>query len=176
MTHRTASLLLMLAAAAGLLGPGIARAESDPDRDAIRYETPGEIPLLHPSYGTGTAVAILVTDDRVSPRRARIGPGQTVVWRSMARQGSRIVFEREVARSMICNSLVNFELDGDSLRSAPLQTGDTSSFCRLAPGRYRYRVERNGPAEQATPGAMQLSSRLEGVLVVEAGPEAMAAR
>jgi hypothetical protein len=92
--------------------------------------------------------------------------GQTVVWSSMARHASRIVFEREVAKSMVCHSLVNFELDGDQLRSAPLHTGERSQFCRLSPGTYRYRVVRDGPSEYPTAGARQLSTRLEGVIVV----------
>ena len=175
---RMAALFLTLAI--GL--PGAARAEdaaSDGERvETLQFETPSVVPLLHPSYGRTTGAEILLTDSRLSPRRVVVQEGETVVWRSLARQASRIVFEREVARSMICQSVVNFEIEGDTLRSGLLHTGDRSSFCQLAPGRYRYRIVRNGPDERPTAGGVQLSSRLEGVLVVEPNPgtEAMAAR
>jgi hypothetical protein len=67
---------------------------------------------------------------------------------------------------MICHSLVNFELNGDQLRSAPLHAGERSHFCRLSPGTYRYRIVRDGPGERPTAGARQLSTRLEGMIVV----------
>ncbi len=164
---------LLLALACALLVPAAGAVRADAVQ-TIRYETPGAFPMLQPAPSVAPKVPILVTDDRVSPRRAVVRGGESIVWRSMARQGTRIVFEREVARSMVCHSLVNFEIDGDSLRSAPLRTGDTSSFCQLAPGRYRYRIERTGPAERPTTGAIQLSSRIEGELVVEAGPSVAA--
>jgi len=140
---------------------------ADPPRsEEIHYEVPGPVPLLSPSWQLEPAVPVLLTDDRLSPRRVVVRSGETVRWRSMARHGSQIVFEREVARSMVCHSLVNFELDGDTLRSGPLHTGDTSSFCRLSPGTYPYHIERTGPAEYPTAGGRQLSSRLKGVIVV----------
>jgi hypothetical protein len=145
----------------------------EPRAEEIRYETPGAVPLLSPDWQLEAATAVLLTDDRLSPRRVVVRDGQTVRWYSMARHASQIVFEREVAKSMVCRSLVNFELDGDSLRSGALHTGDTSSFCRLAPGHYRYHVERTGPAERPTAGGRQLSTRLQGEIVVlahERGP------
>ena len=165
------------ASAAWADGNGSSADAGEPgSREILRFETPGEVPLLHPSYRTVPEIEVLMTDDRITPRRAVLKPGETVVWRSLARQASQIVFEREVARSMVCHSLVNFEIQGDALRSAPLRTGDSASFCRLSPGTYRYRVTRNGPADLPSPGAIQLSSRLEGVIVVQPGPEAVAAR
>jgi len=147
----------LLALAAALTLASVAAAEDDHDRaeehdgaEAIHYEVPGAVPLLAPTWALEPAVGVLLTDDRLSPRRVVVRPGETVRWTSMARHGSRIVFERAVARSMICHSLVNFEIDGDRLRSAPLHTGDHSSFCRLSPGTYPYRVERAGPAEYPT--------------------------
>jgi hypothetical protein len=165
--------LLLAGAALALAGPAPA---DEPRAEAIRYEMPGDVPLLSPSWQLEPATAVLLTDDRLSPRRVVVRAGETVRWHSLARHASRIVFEREVAKSMVCHSLVNFELDGDSLRSGPLHTGDTSSFCRLQPGTYRYRVERTGPAAWPTTGGRQLSSRLEGVIVVrEAEPTEPAA-
>jgi len=161
MTHRA----LGLAAALLLTTAHPAPAEEAPAQ-AIHYELPGPVPLLAIGGQLREAVPILLTDDRLSPRRAVVHAGQTVRWRSMARHASRIVFEREIARAMVCHSLVNFAIDGDQLRSGPLETGDTSSFCRLDPGTYRYRIVRSGPAERPTTGARQLSSRLEGVIVV----------
>jgi len=156
------SLVLGLAALT-LVSP--ARAEA-PRADAIRYEMPGDLPWLSPDWQIEPAASVLLTDDRLSPRRVIVREGETVRWHSMARHASQIVFEREVAAAMVCHSLVNFRIDGDSLRSGPIHTGDTSSFCRLEPGSYRYRVDRTGLAEWPTTGGRQLSSRLEGVIVV----------
>ena len=163
-----------LAFALAILLPGLAPAEGERPAE-MPYETAGQIPMLSPAPSLTTA-KILLTDDRLSPRRVVIPAGQTLVWHSVARHGSRIEFEREVAKSMVCHSLVNFSLDGDALRSAPLQTGDTASFCELRPGTYRYRVIRNGPAEYPTRGGRMLSSRLEGVIVVTDPTGAVAAR
>lgn len=157
-------LAVLLALVAGWAA-GSARAE-EPRIEEIPYEVPGQIPLLGPSWELEPVAAVLLTDGRLSPRRIEVRQGETVRWHSVARQASRIVFEREVARSMVCHSLVNFQIDGDSLRSAALHTGDTASFCRLSPGSYRYRVVRDGPAERPVTGGVQLSSRLEGVIVV----------
>lgn len=172
MSKRALGPTRLLAAAAIALGAFASPATADePRAQEIRYEVPGEVPMLSPSFGLGPAVPILLTDDRLSPRRVEVRAGQTVSWTSMARDASRIVFEREVAKSMICHSLVNFELDGDQLRSAPLHTGEQSQFCRLSPGTYRYRIVRDGPGEHPTAGSRQLSTRLEGVIVVRpAGP------
>ena len=175
MFHRT------LGVAAGLLLAFATPARADePRAEAIHYEVPGHVPLLSKDYGLRPAVPILLTDDRLSPRRVEVQPGETVSWTSMARHASRIVFEREVARSMVCHSLVNFELAGDRLHSAPIHTGEQSSFCRLSPGIYRYRVVRDGPAEHPSAGGRQLSTRLEGVIVVvppeSSGSAAVAAR
>lgn len=171
----------LLLAAAVMAAASPMRAD-EPRVDEIHYETPGSVPLLSPDWQLEGATRILMTDDRLSPQRAVVHAGETVRWHSMARHASQIVFEREVAKSMVCHSLVNFVLDGDSLRSGAINTGDSSSFCQLAPGRYRYHVERTGPAEWPTAGARQLSARLRGEIVVlaaEPGPApsgAMAAR
>ncbi|HKJ24006.1 MAG TPA: hypothetical protein VKB65_04235 [Myxococcota bacterium] len=166
MSIRTLALALVAMAVAGPSGA------DEPRVQEIHYETPGAVPTLSPLWQLEPAVSVLLTDDRLSPRRVVVRAGETVRWRSMARHASRIVFEREVARSMVCHSLVNFEIDGDSLRSGALHTGDTSSFCRLEPGTYPYRVERTGPAERPTAGGRQMSSRLEGVIVVLAAEPA----
>ena len=73
-----------------------------------------------------------------------------------------VVFEREVARSMVCHSLVNFSLQDDELRSAPIHLGEFASFCQLKPGRYRYKVVRPDPGASAGAAA----KRLDGVIVV----------
>jgi hypothetical protein len=68
--------------------------------------------------------------------------GQLVAWISYSAAESVVVFEREVARDMICHSLVNFSLKDDELRSAPIHAGEFASFCQLKPGRYRYKIVR----------------------------------
>ncbi len=167
-------LLTAVAAVAAVWASGPASAEETPDE--IRYEHPGHVPLLGSDYGLEPAQDVLLTDDRLSPRRVEVRAGETIRWKSISRHASRIVFEREVARAMVCHSLVNFELAGDRLLSAPLQTGDTASFCRLKPGTYRYRVVRDGPAEWPIAGAVQLSNRLEGMIVVKPAAAPVAAR
>ena len=148
--------------AAVVAAPQSVRAE-DTRPQQIRYDVPGAVPLLQPSYGRGRQV-VLVTDDRLDPRRVKVRAGETLAWVSYARGLTVITFEREVARSMICHGLINFHLADDELRSGPMQTGDTASFCQLKPGVYRYRVEADAPENQH-----QLSSRLDGVIVVEGG-------
>jgi len=73
-----------------------------------------------------------------------------------------VVFEREVARSMICHSLVNFSIKDDELRSAPIHAGEFASFCQLKPGRYKYKIIRDGIA----PTGSDAARRLEGEIVV----------
>jgi hypothetical protein len=73
-----------------------------------------------------------------------------------------VVFEREVARSMICHSLVNFSIKDDELRSAPIHAGEFASFCQLKPGRYKYKILR----EAMTPTGRDAASRLEGEIIV----------
>jgi len=153
------------ALAALLMAPALAAAEGPPV-ETLHFEVPGPFPLLHKSWQLDAPARVVVTDGRLTPRRVELAAGQTVLWRSVARHSSRIVFEREVARSMVCHSLVNFSLEGDTLVSAPLHTGDEASFCELAPGTYHYRVERRGLAERPSAGGAKLSSRLEGVIVV----------
>ena len=169
---RTRLRALTCAVAAALMAAGAAGAEGRVD--AIVFDTPGEIPLLGPSYGREAAVRVRITDDAVIPRRVELEAGQTVAWVSWAREPSRITFEREVARSMVCHNLVNFYLEDDELRSAPLLPGDVAHFCELAPGVYRYRIERNAPIDRPTAGALSLSTRIEGVLAVRGPPSAAA--
>ena len=70
-----------------------------------------------------------------------------------------MVFEREVARAMVCHSLVNFSIKDDELRSGEINVGEFASFCELRPGRYRYKVVRPNPRD----GALDAARRLEGI-------------
>ena len=160
--RRAAKTLVAAAVASGLAVPLAARAEGQRVAE-IRYEMPGSIPQLTPRWGVRPREVVMVTDNRLSPRRVKIRQGESVAWVSYARGLTRITFEREVAASMICHSLVNFHLEEDELRSGLLQTGDVASFCELSPGRYRYRVISHSPEN-----GRQLSSRLEGLIEVEA--------
>jgi hypothetical protein len=78
-----------------------------------------------------------------------------------------VVFEREVARDMICHSLVNFTIKDDELRSAPIHAGEFASFCQLKPGRYKYKVVRVEPGDH-----IDASRRLEGEIIVGNAPAA----
>ena len=97
----------------------------------LRLETPfrlvllggfaffGEFPQLSPDYNMTSHKVVLITDKALNPRLATLDKGQLVAWISYSGQPSTVVFEREVARSMICHSLVNFSIKEDELRSAP---------------------------------------------------------
>ena len=160
---RTGSTLVTWMLMGALLAPGAtapARAEEGPDR--IPYAVPELVPLLRASYGLGAPLRVVVTDDRVSPRRAVLRRGQGVEWTSQAARGLRIVFEAPVARSMVCDGLVHFAVEGSELRSGLLPPGETARFCELAPGTYPYRIELDAASGEAGPAP----SRPGGVLVV----------
>ena len=110
---------------------------------------------------------VLITDQDLRPDRVFLDKGQLVAWVSYAPQPSIIVFEREVARDMICHSLVNFTIKEDELRSAPIHAGEFASFCQLKPGRYRYKVVRPDPGQRGA-GSRR---RVEGEIIVRE-PEA----
>lgn len=144
-----------------LAGPAFGERPSE-----LRFVSHGPVPMLEEPVPGQVTRTVLLTDDRLSPVRLVLGPGERVVWSSLAREPSRIVFEREVAAAMICHGLVNFQIVNDELRSAPMRTGDVASFCELAPGTYRYRVVRDGLAGRNSTKGHQLSDRLEGFIVV----------
>lgn len=145
---------------------GAALAE-DTRPSEIPYDTPGDFPLLDPGYNKQKHQVVIITDQDLQPKSVRLEEGQLVAWISYARAASAVVFEREVARSMICHSLVNFSIRDDELRSAEIHTGEFASFCELKPGRYRYKVVRKDPKAAGAGGAR---SRLDGWIVVgEAG-------
>jgi len=159
MTHR-----LMLAAglllAAGLALPGYGK---DDRPKELPYDQPGSIPQLDPSYRRDSHKVVLITDQSLSPRLARLEEGQLVAWISYSKVPSQIVFERDVARSMICHSLVNFSIEDDELKSADIHPGEFASFCELKPGRYRYKVVRRDHKIAGQEGAAR---RLEGEIIV----------
>ncbi|MGH0030484.1 MAG: hypothetical protein ACQGVC_11885 [Myxococcota bacterium] len=131
------------------------------------YETPGEIPQLSPKYKMNEHEVVLITDQSLNPRLVTLSEGQLVAWISYSASPSVVVFEREIARSMVCHSLVNFSIVEDELRSAEIHAGEFASFCQLKPGRYRYKVVRPNPL--GTP--VDAAKRLEGEIIV-GNPEA----
>ena len=134
------------------------------DRPAeMPYDTPGTIPLLSPDFRQTSHKVVLITDDRISPRSVMLKEGQLVAWISYSTARSEIVFEREVARNMICHSLVNFSIQDDELRSAPIHPGEFASFCELKPGRYSYKVVR---PQAGMESHMQARGLLEGEIIV----------
>jgi len=141
---------------------GVAHAE-DTRPSEIPYDTPGDFPLLDPGYSRDKHEVVIITDDALQPRSISLAPGQLVAWISYARAASMVVFEREVARSMICHSLVNFTIQEDELRSAEIHTGEFASFCELKPGRYRYKIIRRN-REGASAG--ETKRRLDGEIIV----------
>ncbi len=127
------------------------------------YATPGEIPNLSPDYKMTSHKVVLITDQALNPRLVTLDEGQLVAWISYSRVPSTVVFEREVARDMICHSLVNFSIKEDELRSAPIHAGEFASFCQLKPGRYRYKIVRD---ESQADGRADASKRIEGEIIV----------
>jgi len=156
--HTTARLA---AVALALLLAGAAFAADDRPSE-MPYETTGEFPQLSPDYNMTSHKVVLITDKGLNPRLATLDKGQLVAWISYSGAPSTVVFEREVARSMICHSLVNFSIKEDELRSAPIHAGEFASFCQLKPGRYKYKIVRDGIA----PSGSDVSRKLEGEIVV----------
>ncbi len=142
---KQAALLLGVVGALLLAAVGFA----DDDRPSeLPYDTPGVIPALSPDYKMSSHKVVLITDQALNPRLVHLKEGQLVAWISYSPAASVVVFEREVARSMICHSLVNFSIQDDELRSAPIHAGEFASFCQLKPGRYRYKVVTPNPTEK----------------------------
>ena len=89
--------------------------------------------------------------------------GQLVAWNSYSRVPAIVVFDAEVARSMVCHNLVNFSIESNKLMSAQIHTGDFASFCELEPGRYPYTVFRSsGNVDEG----VDLERQLHGEIVV----------
>jgi len=162
-SQRQTTCVLALAAVALLVAAPL-KADDRPSK--VPYDTPGPVPALDPSYRMESHKVVLITDQDLRPSRVFLKKGQLVAWVSYAPQPSVIVFERELARNMICHSLVNFKIQEDELRSAPIHAGEFASFCELKPGRYRYKVVRPDPGQ----GAAGSRKRLEGEIIV-AEPE-----
>ncbi len=152
-----------LALAAALVLAGFPATAEDTRPSEVPYDTPGEVPALDPSYRMESHKVVLITDQALRPDRVVLEKGQLVAWVSYAPQPSVIVFEREVARDMICHSLVNFSIKEDELRSAPIHAGEFASFCQLKPGRYRYKVVRPDPGQSGAGSR----ARIEGEIIVK---------
>ncbi len=143
--RRSARIGLVLAAALLLAAP----VGGDDRPTEIPYDTPGPVPTLDPSYRMTSHKVVLITDQEIRPERVTLDEGQLVAWISYSAVPGRVVFEREVAKSMICHSLVNFSIQDDELRSQLIHVGEFASFCELKPGRYRYKVVRPDTGEAA---------------------------
>ncbi|MBW2289777.1 MAG: hypothetical protein JRG90_18405 [Deltaproteobacteria bacterium] len=152
-------LLSLLIAAFVVCLAGAASAEDDRPKE-MPYDTPGEFPQLSPDYSMTSHKVVLVTDNGLNPRLATLDEGQLVAWISYSQQPSIVVFEREVARSMICHSLVNFSIEEDELRSAPINAGEFASFCQLKPGRYKYKILRKGLVQSGSDAARMLEGEI----------------
>ena len=129
----------------------------DPGR--IAEVLPGIDPL---TYQMNTK-AVRIMENSLDPRIVNLEEGQLVAWVSYSSIPSTIVFERDVARSMICHSLVNFSIQDKEIRSAEIRAGEFASFCELKPGRYRYKVIRS-PAHET---AVTADTNLHGEIVVK---------
>jgi hypothetical protein len=156
---------LVCAVALALVGFAATAADERPTE--IPYVTPGEVPSLNPDYKMTSHKVVLITDHALNPRLVTLDEGQLVAWISYSPIPSIVVFEREVARDMICHSLVNFTIKDDELRSAPIHAGEFASFCQLKPGRYKYKVVRVEPGDH-----IDASRRLEGEIIVGNAPAA----
>jgi hypothetical protein len=157
---------IVSAAALALLFFAVPSAASADDRPkAITYANsqPGAIPQLSAEALARPTKRVLITNEALHPSRVTLEPGERIEWLSYASAATSIVFEREVAGSMICHSLVNFAIQEDELRSAEIHTGEKASFCELKPGQYRYRAVRTNPLTGSNVGA---AKRIEGWIVV----------
>ncbi len=144
----------------GLTGSAFAK---DDRPSEIPYDTPDRLPTLDPSYRQSSHKVVLIADAGLNPKLVTLEEGQLVAWISYSRAPTTIVFEREVARSMICHSLINFSIVEDELRSAEIHPGEFASFCQLKSGRYRYKVIRRDPKLAGVSGGLR---RLDGEIIV----------
>jgi hypothetical protein len=156
------STLFLVAALVAIWGVGSAQAE-DTRPKSIPYETKDGVPTLDPSYRHSDHKVVIITDSDLNPRLMTIEEGQLIAWISYARSPSTIVFEREVAKSMICHSLINFSIEDDELKSAEIHPGEFASFCQLKPGRYTYKVVRRDPKLAGASGGHK---RIDGEIIV----------
>jgi hypothetical protein len=160
--RRTPRVLVLLSLAVALALAATAALAADERPSEIPYETPGTFPQLSPKYLQTEHKVVLITDQALNPRLVTLAEGQLVAWISYSAAPSVVVFEREIARAMVCHSLVNFSIVDDELRSAPIHAGEFASFCQLKPGRYKYKVVRTSPPENA----LDAARKLEGEIVV----------
>lgn len=121
-----------------------------------------KIPALDPSFETtGEHRVVLIMEDGIDPTTLELEQGQLVVWISYSHRPSVVVFDREVARHMVCHSLVNFSLRDGELRSEPIDPGEFASFCELKPGKYEYRVTQIADPASKKKAGTSLAGRLE---------------
>ncbi len=158
--HVSWLVLLPLAVAVALATTAALAADDRPTE--MPYDTPGPFPQLSPKYQQTEHEVVLITDQALNPRLVTLSEGQLVAWISYSAAPSVVVFEREIARAMVCHSLVNFSIVEDELKSAPIHAGEFACFCQLKPGRYKYKVVRTSPPE----GGLDAARRLEGEIVV----------
>jgi len=133
------------------------------DLPSVAQDTESSLPQLDSDFKKSSHKVVLITDQALSPRRVTLEKGQLVAWMSYSKAVSQIVFEREIAKNMICHSLVNFSIVDDELKSAPMHHGEFASFCELKPGRYTYRIVRE---PSPTPDVDVARRQLEGEIVV----------
>ena len=150
----------LLTVALLLVGPASA---SEDRASQPQVETLEDLPKLDPSYQMNTHKVVLITADSLNPATVNLDPGQLIAWISYSPSKSPVVFERSVAKSMICHSRVNFSFEEGELRSTPINAGEFASFCELKPGSYRYKVVRSDASDP--PGAEAVLT-LEGESVV----------
>ncbi len=143
-----------------LIAPASAGEPPAPQQPA---ESLADLPQLDASDPMSTHKVVLITADALNPASVQLDPGQLIAWISYSPSESTVVFERSVAKSMICHSRVNFSFVDGELRSTPIHAGEFASFCQLKPGTYRYEVVRS-----AAEGAVGAGARapLAGEIVV----------
>ncbi len=151
------------------VAPGSRAEEAEDARPTeLPYDTPEEFPQLDPSYRMTSHKIVLILDHALNPRFVQLAPGDLVAWISYAKQPSLVVFERETAKKMVCHSLVNFKIQDDEIRSAPIHAGEFASFCQLKPGRYTYKVRRPDAGQIRASSAKQLDGTI--CVYPESGP------
>jgi len=155
---------LWLAALLLLVGPALASDDRAPEP---AQQTPEALPRFEPGHQPSTHKVVLITADAVIPATINLVPGQLIAWISYSPSEATIVFERNVAASMVCHSRVNFAFREGELRSTPIAAGEFASFCELKPGRYHYRIERTDRSGAAGADATRT---LEGEIVVAEQP------
>lgn len=107
---------------------------------------------------------VRIRDGSLYPKVQPVGTHEATGWVNSSGKVAVVSFSAETARKMFCKSLNHFRINGDRLESGPIQARQFASLCRLAPGRYAYRVVLR---EEAGDSSLAPLREFAGTIIVE---------